>query len=226
MIVVDDEDDFLADPAASGRRGEEVGGGLIGDPVGLYFARLFKSIKGPGEDALVTVSAIAGADPTVVPDGGLPSPADCTAADAGITSSCKFLDNSAHSAGRLFGVVEQTGGLGQSICEQGFDGILQNLGQLLVGLARQFTIATSGQQLLFQASSLSVTVTAPGKARLRTRAAGPHEWLDVRCILAEHRVQRQLRSPGGVDDHRHLFTAAEHLPAFLSTRARQPLPCR
>ena len=161
VIVVDDEDDFsLTLPPSDA--GEDVGGGLTGDPVGLYFGRLFKSIKGPGQDALVTVSAIAGANPDAATDAGLPTPEDCTAADAGITSSCRFLDNSAHAGTRLFGVVGQTEGLGQSICEQDFGGILRNLGQLLVGLARDFTIATAGQQLLFQTSSLAVMVTPPG----------------------------------------------------------------
>ncbi len=162
VIVVDDEDDYSLTVSPQ-YLGEDAGvptgpAGGAGDPVVLYFDRVFKSLKGPGNDALVSVSGIVGAQPGSQP----PVAAACTAV-AGTFPNCKYPYGGADPAFRILQVVADTGGLGQALCQQDFSTILTNLGQLLGGLTTSFAITTgSTTTQVFQSSSLSVSVITPG----------------------------------------------------------------
>ena len=155
IIVVDDEDDYSASlpPTYLG-----YDAGTI-DPMVGYFDRVFKGIKGPGQDSLITVSGIVGADPTLAS----PTPSACNVTNGNDLPGCKYVFDGATPGVRILQIVADTGGLGQSICQPDFSGILTNLGRLLGGLTRQFAVTSGGQAgELFQANTLSVKVTAPG----------------------------------------------------------------
>lgn len=162
IIVVDDEDDYslTVSPEYLGFDGGVPTGptGANGDPVVLYFDRVFKSLEGPGNDALVSVSGIVGATPDTQP----PVPASCTVA-TGSFPNCTYPYGGADPAYRILQVVADTGGLGQSLCETDFSTILMNLGQLLGGLTTSFAITTSSTTTqVFESSTLTVSVIVPG----------------------------------------------------------------
>lgn len=168
VVVVDDEDDYSLSLPPPPDGGQSVGSGtLSGDPMVFYFDRLYKGLKGPGDENLVSVSGIVGA--ALASDGGAVEPAACDVGDGGSVAACVTIDDdsSANAAYRLLAVVADTGGLGQSICQPDFNTILTNLGKLLGGLSSRFVINSGGsanQGGVFQASSITVTVTPPGGA--------------------------------------------------------------
>ena len=158
IIVVDDEDDYSlsVSPQYSGYDAGVPNGGS-GDPLVPYFDRIFKSLKGPGNDALVSVSGIVGATPGSQP----PVPASCSVVTTAVPS-CTYDYGGADPAYRILQVVADTGGLGQSLCQQDFSTILTNLGQLLGGLTSSFAITTSGTTTqVFESSTLEVSVITP-----------------------------------------------------------------
>ncbi len=148
VIVVTDEDDYsLTLPPSN----------PIEDPMPHYFTRLFLGLKGPGNDGLVTVSAISGFDPTSNP----PTAADCSVPAAN-PAGCVDGNNDGSAAARLLAVVQGTSGVAQSICQSDFATLLSNLGRLIGGLSRRFDISSAPVGQDFQASSLTVVVTPPG----------------------------------------------------------------
>ena len=146
IIVVDDQDDYsLALPPSI----------PADDPLPHYFTRLFLGLKGPGNDGLVTVSAIVGADPTTE------QPADCNVQGAA-DQSCIFTDFSANAANRILAVVSATSGVPQSICQSNFGPLLSSLGAAIGGLSRRFNLSATPLGQDFEASSITVVVTPPG----------------------------------------------------------------
>jgi hypothetical protein len=146
IVIVDDQDDYsLALPPANPAE----------DPMPYYFSRVFLGLKGPGNDGLVTVSAIVGADPQT----GLP--ADCDVQGAA-DQSCIYSDYSADAANRILAVVSATSGVPQSICQSSFGPLLSSLGAAIGGLSRRFNLSATPLGEDFEASSITVVVTPPG----------------------------------------------------------------
>jgi hypothetical protein len=145
IIVVDDQDDYsLALPPAN----------AADDPMPDYFTRVFLGLKGPGNNGLVTVSAIVGADPTTN------QAADCNVPGAA-DQSCIYSDFSANAANRILAVVGDTSGVPQSICQSNFGPLLSSLGAAIGGASRRFSLSATPLQD-FEASSITVVVTPPG----------------------------------------------------------------
>ena len=92
----------------------------------LYYFRQFKQTKGPGNDAVVTWSALAGDVPggCRIPDPNNPSQSFASA-----------------PAVRLKGFAAQMGGLFHSICDPSFDQVFDELGATAAGLRRVFRLA-------------------------------------------------------------------------------------
>lgn len=146
IILVTDEDDYsLTIPPQN----------PIEDPMPRYFTRLFGGIKGPGNDGLVTVSGIVGADPSSG------SASDCNVSGAA-DQSCVDDDLSASAANRILAVVKGTNGIAQSICTTDFATLLGSLGQLIGGLTRRFDLSGAPLGETLQQGSLTVVVTPPG----------------------------------------------------------------
>jgi len=117
----------------------------------LYYFRVFKEAKGPGNDALVTYSALAG-----------DVPAGCSIPDPQNPSQSFF----AQPARRQLGFVQRMGGVFHSICDPTFDSVLDELGATASGLKRIFRLAR-----LPDPATLRVFVRAPCDARRDALAA-------------------------------------------------------
>jgi hypothetical protein len=108
----------------------------------LYYYRAFKQSKGPGNDGLVRLSALAG-----------PPPDGCSIPDPQNPANT-FV---AQAAPRLQGLAQQLGGELQSLCDPQFDQVFDQLGATAAGLHRAFRLARPPAD----ASALLVTVHAP-----------------------------------------------------------------
>jgi VanZ family protein len=102
-----------------------------------YYARTFRSLKGPGNENLVTFNIIGG-----------PVPNGCIAPDEAV-----FYGSRARASFRYTEVATRTGGIIGSICDPSFDQTLLRLAQQLNTLKRVFAMT-----LLPVTSSLRVTV--------------------------------------------------------------------
>jgi hypothetical protein len=111
----------------------------------LYYYRAFKQSKGPGNDGLVRMSALAGQPP-----------AGCTIPDPQNPQNT-FV---AQPAPRLEGLAQQLGGELQSLCDPAFDQVFDKLGATAAGLKRNFRLAK-----VPDLSTLVVSVRAPCDAR-------------------------------------------------------------
>ncbi len=146
IVIVDDQDDYsLALPPTD----------PADDPMPHYFTRVFLGLKGPGNDGLVTVSGIVGADPSTE------QPADCDV-QGGVDQGCIYTDYSADAANRILAVVGDTSGVPQSICQSDFGPLLSSLGAAIGGLSRRFNLSATPLGQDFEASSITVVVTPPG----------------------------------------------------------------
>ncbi len=118
-------------------------------PVG-YYTRWLEHLKGAGDEARVSLSAIVG-----------PAPAGCPGAEAGA---------------RYLAVQEATGGLFYSICAEDFGPVVDALGISAVGLRRKFYLSevpTPGpMQVLMYSTSNPVCVDAQGCGEGEVCAAG------------------------------------------------------
>jgi hypothetical protein len=140
IIVVSDEDDFSFDPPPPSP-----------DYFVTFFVRSFAELKGAGNEDLVSVSAIVGAD-----DAG--NPVDCTGA-GGTVAGCIFPDSTGHAGVRYAAVAAGTGGLVQSICASDFGPLLTTLASHIGGLTRSYTLASAPLGEALDPSTLTVTVT-------------------------------------------------------------------
>lgn len=100
-----------------------------------YYLRTFKYAKGPGNDGLVKVSAIAGDPP----------------------SGCSVGDFHADPAFRYQQVVTSMGGIFGSICQASFDQVFAQMGAAAVGLKRKFPLS----QIPSDPTQISVHVDYP-----------------------------------------------------------------
>lgn len=106
----------------------------------LYYFRSFKQSKGPGNDGLVRLAALAG-----------PPPAGCTIPDPQNPQNT-FV---AQPAPRLQGIAQQLGGGLHDLCDPDFDAVFDHLGATAAGLKHNFRL-TAAPDL----STLVVTVRA------------------------------------------------------------------
>ena len=118
----------------------------------LYYYRAFKQSKGPGNDGLVRLSAVAGP----LTGGG------CTIPDPQNPENTF----TAPPATRLAGIAQQMGGELQSLCDPQFDQVFDQLGATAAGLHRTFRLAKAPAD----AAQLLVTVRAPCDADRRALA--------------------------------------------------------
>jgi hypothetical protein len=107
----------------------------------LYYFRMFKQAKGPGNDALVTYSALAGD----VPQG-------CRIPDPNNPAATFF----AQPAVRQQGFAARMGGLFHSVCDPSFDQVFDDLGATAAGLKRTFRLAKLPDE-----TTLTIDVRAP-----------------------------------------------------------------
>jgi len=117
----------------------------------LYYYRAFKQSKGPGNDGLVRLSALAG-----------PPPNGCTIPDPANPQNT-FV---AQAAPRLQALAQETGGELQSLCDPQFDTVFDQLGATAAGLHRTFRLAKAPAD----PTALTVTVRAPCDADRRALA--------------------------------------------------------
>lgn len=103
-----------------------------------YYARVFKGLKGPGNENLITFSTIGG----TMPNGCTPP------AEVGLYGS------NASPAFRYAEVVAKTGGIIGSICDASFEATLVKIAQALNTLKRVFPLT-----LIPVVPSITVTVT-------------------------------------------------------------------
>ena len=100
-----------------------------------YYFRAFKGAKGTGNDALVTLSVLAGDVP-----GG------CTLPDPTNPANSFVAD----PAPRLKGLADQMGGRFKSLCAPDFDAVFDELGDTAAGLKKSFRLAKPPQLATLQ----------------------------------------------------------------------------
>ncbi len=127
----------------------------------LYYYRAFKQSKGPGNDGLVRLSALAG-----------PPPGGCTVPDPQNPQNT-FV---AQPAPRLQSLAQQMGGELQNLCDPQFDQVFDQLGATAAGLHRTFRLAHAPDTatLVVSRCARPATPTAarsPSAARSPTSAA-------------------------------------------------------
>jgi hypothetical protein len=143
VIAVSDEDDYsLAVPPTP----PDV------DYYQGFFIRSFAHLKGSGNENLVSVSAIIGAD------GGVA--ADCQGTAP--SNTCTFSDATGHAGVRYAAVATGTGGLIQPICSSDFGPLLSTLAAHIGGLTRSFDLANVPLGESLNPNTITVTVTPQG----------------------------------------------------------------
>ncbi len=161
IIVVSDEDDFsLADPPAK----------AADDYMATYFARLFDGLKGPGNDGLISLSAIVGAD-----DQG--KPANCKGTGTK-TQTCiaKYSDLDGHAAVRTADVAVRTGGLAQSICAKDFGPLLTTIADHIGGMLRSYNLTNIPLGQALDPKSIKINVLPPNGQPFTVPASATDGW--------------------------------------------------
>jgi hypothetical protein len=141
VVIVSDQDDysFLPPPPTP-------------DYYVNFFVRSYSHLKGAGNEKLVSVSAITGADANG-------NPADCTCSGCATNPSCIDDDSTGTAGTRYAAVANGTSGLVQSICATDFGPLLTTLAGHLGGLTRTYDLQNVPLGQALDPSTITITVT-------------------------------------------------------------------
>jgi hypothetical protein len=144
VIAVSDEDDYSLSvpPPSEGT-----------DYYATFFTRSFAHLKSAGNENLVSVSAIIGAD------AGIPADCEGTASNP----SCVYNDATGHAGYRYAAVANGTGGLIQPICASDFGPLLSTLAAHIGGLTRSYDLANVPLGESLNPNTITITVTPVGQ---------------------------------------------------------------
>ncbi len=139
-----------------------------------YYWRVFSQVQGIGNENKIILAAIVGPDEEIEP--GSPF------------RGCVTEHGSAEAGGRYIELVEMTGGVWGSICDESFEGTLQEMGATAVGLERKFQLSE-----VPDLDTLEVNVYYPCEAR--AEEFGLCDYTEDQCDAADPRDRGVLCIP-------------------------------
>jgi hypothetical protein len=158
IIIVSDEDDYslnTVEPPAT-------------DDFVWFFTRSILGLKPPGDEGLVKLATIIGADANG-------QAANCSGSGTP-TAACTFHDLDGHAGTRYAAVAAQTLGLVQPICASDFGPLLTTIASTIGGLTRRFELSRVSIDSALDPASLTVTVTPSSGPAYTLMQSGNDGW--------------------------------------------------